>query len=58
MDRKVSINYDKEADVLYVSLKKLSVATDSRLADDDVIIRNEGDELIGITILHASTQKP
>jgi uncharacterized protein YuzE len=29
-------------------------ATDSELTDDDVIIRYEGDEVIGLTILHAS----
>ena len=29
-------------------------ATDSELTDDDVIIRYEKDEIIGLTILHAS----
>ena len=47
-------SYDSEADTLYVSFKKLSRATDSELTDDDVIIRYEGDEVIGLTILHAS----
>ena len=47
-------SYDAEADVLYVNFKKPSVATDSELTDDDVIIRYEGEELIGLTILHAS----
>lgn len=47
-------SYDAEADVLYVNFKKPSHATDSELTDDDVIIRYEGKEVIGLTILHAS----
>lgn len=50
-------SYDAEADVLYVNFKKPSIATDSELTDDDVIIRYEGDEIIGLTILHVSTRK-
>jgi uncharacterized protein YuzE len=48
------MSYDAEADVLYVNFKKPSDATDSELTDDDVIIRYEGEEVIGLTILHAS----
>ena len=47
-------NLDKEADTLYINFKKPSVATDSELTDDDVIIRYEGKEVVGLTILHAS----
>jgi len=47
-------SYDAEADVLYVNFKKPSVATDSEITEDDVILRYEGDVLIGMTILHAS----
>ena len=46
-------SYDAEADVLYINFKKPSRATDSELTDDDVIIRYEGDEIVGLTILHA-----
>lgn len=49
-------SYDAEADVLYINFKKPSNATDSELTDDDVIIRYEEDEIIGLTILHASTR--
>jgi uncharacterized protein YuzE len=48
------MSYDAEADVLYVNFKKPSCATDSELTDDDVIVRYEGEEVIGLTILHAS----
>ena len=47
-------SYDEEADVLYLNFKKPSHADDSVLTDDDVIIRYENGEIIGITVLHAS----
>jgi len=50
-------SYDKEADTLYINFKKPSYATDSELTDDDVIIRYEGDEVVGLTVLHASNRK-
>ncbi len=49
--------YDKEADVLYINFKKPSHADDSELTDDDVIIRYEKGEVIGLTILNASKRK-
>lgn len=48
------MTYDREADVVYINFKKPSQATDSELTDDDVILRYEGEDLIGLTILHAS----
>ncbi|MDP8924733.1 MAG: DUF2283 domain-containing protein [Chloroflexota bacterium] len=48
--------YDAEADTLYINFKRPSHATDSELTDDDVIVRYEGDEVVGLTILHASTR--
>ncbi len=50
-------HYDAEADVLYLSFKKPSRADDSELTDDDVIVRYEAGEVIGLTILHASQQR-
>ena len=47
-------SYDAEADVLYINFKKPSHATDSELTDNDVIIRYEDDEVVGMTILNAS----
>ena len=52
-----SYNYDEEADVIYLNFKKPSHADDSELTDDDIIIRYEDDEIVGITILHASERK-
>ena len=51
-------SYDAEADVLYVNFKKPSHADDSELTDDDVIIRYEQGQVVGLTILHASQRIP
>ena len=48
------ISYDEEADVVYVNFKKPSRATDSEMTDDDIIVRYENGEIVGLTILHAS----
>lgn len=50
-------SYDEEADVLYLNFKKPAHADDSELTDDDVLIRYEKGELIGITVLHAGKRK-
>jgi uncharacterized protein YuzE len=47
-------SYDAEADVLYINFRRPSIATDSELTDDDVIVRYDGDDVIGFTVLHAS----
>ncbi len=48
------MSYDAEADTLYVNYKKPSHATDSEITEDDTIIRYEGNEIVGFTILQAS----
>ena len=49
------IDYDQEADVLYVSLKRPQRATDTReLAGKGILLRYRGKELVGVTILNAS----
>ena len=47
-------SYDAEADVVYINFKKPSHATDSNLTEDDIIVRYEGEEVVGHTILRAS----
>lgn len=56
--KRVWSSYDKEADVLYLTFKKPSHADDSELTDDDIIIRYEKGEIIGVTILNASKRVP
>ena len=48
-------DYDEEADVLYVTFNNTE-ATDSDLTGDDIVLRYREDELIGVTVLHASTR--
>ena len=53
---RLQASYDEEADALYVHFgPQPRSATDSELTDDDIIVRYDGEEVIGgITILHAS----
>jgi uncharacterized protein YuzE len=46
-------SYDAEADILYINFRKTGHAADSELTDD-IIVRYEGEEVIGLTVLHAS----
>ncbi len=48
------VDYDKEADVLYISFKRPQKATDSEMLDNGIILRYKKDEIVGITILEAS----
>ena len=45
------IDYDEEADVLYVSFDRPQRATDSVLRDDNVLLRYRGKRLVGITLI-------
>ena len=48
------LSYDEEVDVLYLNFKKPSHADDSELLDNDVIVRYEDKEVVGLTVLNAS----
>jgi uncharacterized protein YuzE len=50
----VWFSYDSEGDVLYINYRKPSVADDSELTDEDIIVRYVGEDVIGMTVLHAS----
>ena len=51
-----SIDYDEETDTLYISFRKPQCADDS-IMEDDFIYHYAGEELVGITVLHAKTFK-
>ena len=57
LSHKIWIDYDDEADVLYVNFKKPSHADDSELLDNDIIVRYEKGNVVGITILNAKKRK-
>jgi len=47
-------SYDSESDVLYVHFKKPNHADDSEMTENEIIIRYENDEVVGLTVLNAS----
>ena len=51
------VDYDKEADVLYLSFRKPQRAKKTLEIDNDILIRKDGEKIVGITILNASTRK-
>ena len=54
--QKMWIDYDEEADVLYLSFQRPQRATDSELREDGIIVRKRGKAIVGLTILDASTR--
>lgn len=50
------VDYDKEADILYLSFRKPQRAKTTNEFDDDILIRKDGKKIVGITILNASTR--
>jgi len=53
----VDVEYDAKGDSLYISFSRDTVADDSELTENDVLIRYKGDKIIGLTILHFSERK-
>jgi uncharacterized protein YuzE len=51
--KRVWIDYDDEADVLYISFRKPQQANDSVMEEEDIIYHYRDKELVGVTILHA-----
>jgi len=51
---KFSVDYDREADVLYISFRHPQRATDSEMLDQGILVRYRGNEIVGVTILDAS----
>jgi uncharacterized protein YuzE len=54
--RRFWVDYDKEADVLYISLQRPQRATNTKMTDDGILLRYSDDRLVGITVLDASTR--
>ena len=54
--RRYSVDYDDEADVLYISFSRPQKATDTETTEDGLLLRYRGEELVGITVLDASTR--
>jgi len=54
--RRFSVGYDPEADVLYISFRRPQKATNTQIRDDGILLRYAASELVGITVLDASTR--
>ena len=50
------VDYDKEADVLYINFARPQKATDTEMTDEGILLRYRDDQLVGVTILDASTR--
>ncbi|HYA43241.1 MAG TPA: DUF2283 domain-containing protein [Syntrophobacteraceae bacterium] len=53
-ERRFKVDYDAEADVLYISFRHPQQATDTETTSEGILLRFKADELVGITILDAS----
>ena len=52
------LEFDKEADVLYISFKRPQRATDTiHLDEEGLLLRYRAKELVGITVLDASKRR-
>ena len=52
--RHVWVDYDREADVLYMSFRKPQGATKTIELDEDTLVRKDGQTIVGLTIMNAS----
>ena len=48
--KELDVDYDKEADVLYISFGPPKAASDSIVLSNDIILHYKGDRIIGITV--------
>lgn len=48
------LDYDEEADVLYLHFEERPRSTHSEMRDDGIILDYKGHRLVGITVLEAS----
>lgn len=51
------VDYDAEADVLYISFRRPQKATNTVMTDDGLLLRYHEKQLVGITVLDASTRE-
>ena len=54
--KNIWIDFDEEADVLYISFQRPQRATDSEMLDNGILLRYHRDRLVGLTVLDASTR--
>jgi uncharacterized protein YuzE len=47
---KLDVDYDEEADVLYISFGPPVAASDSKVLNNDLVVRYKGERIVGITV--------
>ncbi len=47
---KLDVDYDEDADVLYISFGPPVSASDSEVLENDLVVRFKGERIIGITV--------
>ncbi len=52
--RRMRLDYDEEADVLYVHFRDKVASTHSEMQENGVILDYRGNALVGVTVLEAS----
>lgn len=50
------VDYDRDADVLYISFRRPQDADESVMTDSGILLRYRQDELVGVTVLDASAR--
>ena len=54
--QQVWVDYDEEADVLYMSFRRPQKATKTIEIDEDILLRKDGKAVVGLTILNAKSK--
>ena len=54
--QRFSVDYDREADVLYINFQRPQKATHTEMTEDGLLLRYRGKQLVGVTVLDASTR--
>ena len=55
--KQIWIDYDEGADVLYMSFRKPQRASKTIEISEDILLRKNGEDIVGITIMNASYQE-
>ena len=50
------VDYDDEADVMYINFERPQRATDTKMTDDGILLRYRDKQLVGVTVLDASSR--
>ena len=54
--RQMWLDFDSEADVLYISFRRPQRASDSEMREDGILVHRRGKQIVGLMILDASTR--